>query len=244
MNEDQLIEDIWNEVYTVELLPNSLHEFLFAQLFDSAFGGYEAAAEKLSAAQIGYTKEVYRQNIGQFSAAKTYQQVKEMSAFVYDEQGMKRPFAEFKTKASEIFGTYNERYLKVELDSAFRTGNARAYWGEIELIKDVFPYLKYQTVGDARVRKDHAELDGITRKVDDPFWNRYFPPNDWNCRCRVIQLDVGRETRLGKLPDPSPDFDFNPGKVDFVFNNDKHPYFERVPKDLVETNFGLQIPRV
>lgn len=240
---DALLSGIWDEAITEITLSQTLFSYLFNELFESAFGSYEAAAKKLSKAQIGYTKQIYRESLGRFSAAKSYQQIKEMSAFVFTDDGSKRPLKEFKEKAGEIFDTYNKTYLKVERDSAFRVGNARASWGEIENTKDVFPYLKYVTVGDARVRKDHAELDGIVRKVDDAFWNRYFPPNDWNCRCRVIQLDQGKETRLGKLPEISPDFQFNPGKVDYVFS-DKHPYFDRVPKKLLDDNFGLKIPKV
>ena len=52
---------------------------------------------------------------------------------------------------------------------------------------ELLPMLTYQTVGDGRVRPEHAMLDEISRPVGDKFWNTYFPPNGWNCRCTVLQ---------------------------------------------------------
>ena len=48
--------------------------------------------------------------------------------------------------------------------------------------------LQYRTIGDDRVREEHAGLDGITLPIDDPFWHTYYPPNGWNCRCTVVQV--------------------------------------------------------
>lgn len=39
----------------------------------------------------------------------------------------------------------------------------------------------YATVGDDRVRPEHAMLDGLTREKDDPIWKTLWPPNGWNC---------------------------------------------------------------
>ena len=39
-------------------------------------------------------------------------------------------------------------------------------------------------------------LEAIVRPVDDQFWNTYYPPNGWNCRCSVEQLSDGVETDL------------------------------------------------
>ncbi len=52
--------------------------------------------------------------------------------------------------------------------------------------KDVFPYWKYQTMGDELVRKTHAALDGLVLPVGDPFWEQHYPPWEWGCRCSVI----------------------------------------------------------
>ena len=90
------------------------------------------------------------------------------------------------------------------------------------------PYLKYQTAGDSRVRPTHAELDNITRDVDDPFWDNYMPPNGWNCRCTAIQISDGTVTDLKGFSKPNdvPDvFMMNVGKDKMIFSKE-HPYFQ------------------
>ena len=48
--------------------------------------------------------------------------------------------------------------------------------------------LQYRTAGDDKVRPEHAALDRVTLPITDPFWEEYYPPNGWNCRCTVVQV--------------------------------------------------------
>lgn len=54
--------------------------------------------------------------------------------------------------------------------------------------KSLIPYLRYNAILDGVVRDDHAALDGLTRPVDDPIWDQYTPPIDFNCRCILVSL--------------------------------------------------------
>lgn len=76
---------------------------------------------------------------------------------------------------------------------------------------------EYTTVGDDRVRPNHAELDGMRMPVSDPRWNKLMPPNGFNCRCTVIEIFTGEGRRQtpNVPPDPKADkgFDFNPAQV-------------------------------
>ena len=46
-------------------------------------------------------------------------------------------------------------------------------------------WLQYRTAGDARVRPQHRTWNGLTYRLNDPFWRTHYPPNGWNCRCTV-----------------------------------------------------------
>ncbi len=62
-------------------------------------------------------------------------------------------------------------------------------WQQMQLTKTARPYLMYLTMEDDLVRPEHAALDRIVKPMDDPFWDSYYPPWDWNCRCLVVSMD-------------------------------------------------------
>lgn len=106
------------------------------------------------------------------------------------------------------------------LESIFRTQSQLAYgagrW-EADQDPDIQAELwgyTYSAVGDTRTRETHMAMDGVTLPKDDQFWQLWWPPNGWNCRCQVIPL-FSPETVVE--PDrslrPDPGFEFNPGKV-------------------------------
>ena len=57
-----------------------------------------------------------------------------------------------------------------------------------DYIQEILWGYKYSTVGDVRVRDEHARLEGVTLPKDDPFWQKWYPPNGWSCRCSVIPI--------------------------------------------------------
>ena len=95
-------------------------------------------------------------------------------------------------------------------------------------------YLQYRTAGDGRVRPEHAALHGVTLPMTDSFWEEFYPPNGWNCRCTVVQV---RKSRYPATPhdeamalgeqalerDKKGMFRFNPGREEKAVP-DYNPY--------------------
>ena len=221
------IEEIFRLIHSgkisIENLPIELSQFTYDELMKFVKEGFgELSTDVRTGKYLSYEK-----NITAFSGAKTFQNVKDLSSFVFNVKGEKRSFKEFKEFARQIDEKYNVKWLKTEQDTSFGVAQGADQWLEFEDNKDLFPLLQYQTALDERVRADHAAWDGIIRPVDDPFWDTHMPPNGWNCRCSVIQLEEGKVTNLrGVKQNDDPMFSVNPGKVDYIFNEKKHPYFQ------------------
>jgi SPP1 gp7 family putative phage head morphogenesis protein len=80
------------------------------------------------------------------------------------------------------------------LDTAFQTSLQKAYsLGRYEQMIEpstqaVLPYWQYWTVGDDRVRPEHAAFHLFTARAEDPVWRKLYPPNGFNCRCSVVPI--------------------------------------------------------
>lgn len=59
------------------------------------------------------------------------------------------------------------------------------------------PYWRYVAVMDLRTRPAHARLHNRVFHYLDPIWKFIFPPNGFNCRCRVEALTEAEVAALG-----------------------------------------------
>lgn len=176
-------------------------------------------------------------DVWQFSAAKNYHEMRDMTLALHDADGKLRPFNEFEEAARAISGKYNGAWLKTEYNQAVGSATMAARWTDFKQNADIMPYLQYQTVGDDNVRHEHRLLDGIIRKIVDPFWSTHYPPNGWGCRCDVVQLasSSAHETEKDRIPNvPIPSmFRTNLGEQGLVFPKG-HPYYEGIPKETLQ----------
>ena len=162
-----------------------------------------------------------------FSGLKTFHELHEAFPSLLDENGERKPFERFLRDVQKIDETYNQNWLRAEFNFAGASAGMAARWEDFEEDGDRY-YLQYRTARDGRVRPEHAEMDGITLPVDDPFWDTNYPPNGWNCRCTVVQVlkadneptDRGEAYRRAESAlrgDRRGMFRFNPGKEGRVF---------------------------
>ncbi len=175
-----------------------------------------------------------------FSGIKTFHELNEAFPSLINPDGNLKPFEQFLNDVRKIDKTYNQHYLRAEYNLAQQSAVMAAKWEQF--LEDGDRYnLQYRTANDGRVRPEHAALNRVTLPVSDPFWETYYPPNGWNCRCTVVQV------RKGKYPETNHDdamqrgaaatgndkrgiFQFNPGKERKTFP-DYNPYTIRRCRD-------------
>ena len=168
-----------------------------------------------------------------FSGMKTFHELNEAFPSLLDESGHRKPFERFLNDVQSIDETYNRNYLRAEYNFAGASAEMAARWEEFTKDEDDY-YLQYRTAGDDHVRPEHAALHGVTRPMNDPFWDTYYPPNGWNCRCTVVQVlkdkypatdhaEAMQRGRQALAKDKKGMFAFNPGKQGKTFP-DYNPY--------------------
>jgi SPP1 gp7 family putative phage head morphogenesis protein len=172
-----------------------------------------------------------RHNVHVTAAFKNYQNTLEVSRELFDEEGNIRSRSRFIKAARPVVETFNKNYLTAEYDTAVGTARMASKWAGFQ---DKGGKLTYKTIGDGRVRQEHAALEGVTLPVNDPFWQVYYPPNGWKCRCYVRWApDDTPNKEPVERPELKESFKNNAGITGKVFTED-HPYFQINPEDARE----------
>lgn len=228
-----MVSDYLEAVYTQRITTTDLHEGLFREYFSRLRNHAEAGWGKsfkdaADAAEWEMMQRIER-NLGEFAAHKQATITSDLRKLLQGTAG-KRDRADWNKEAMRVMKRHNGLYLRAELDTATQAAQAAESWSEFERRKYLYPNLRYETAGDERVRESHRSLDGTVRSVDDPFWDTYYPPNGWRCRCKVIQTDEA-PTGSGAVDfDPPKGFRQNVGKTGKLFGDD-HPYFNQAALD-------------
>lgn len=126
-----------------------------------------------------------------FSGAKTFHQLHNLSTLLNDSEGNLKPFYKFRDDVQKLHPKYNEQYLHSEYKHAVSSSQMAGKWKEYEAQSDRYN-LQYRTAGDERVRQSHSDLNLVTLPMSDAFWNEFYPPNGWGCRCSAIEVKKGK----------------------------------------------------
>ncbi len=125
------------------------------------------------------------------------------------------------------------------LQNVFRTNLQTAYatgrYKQLQETKDALPYWRYSAVNDSRTRPTHAALDNKVFPADHPFWDTWYPPNGFMCRCTVSALSKRQVEHRGltvesETPDRLPYINPKTGEVQQV---------DMVP----DTHFGRNVAK-
>lgn len=138
-------------------------------------------------AMSGIMKERLEKSNYIFSGMKTFHELNEAFPSLLDENGNRKTFEQFLNDVRKIDSKYNSNYLRAEYNFVNSSAVMAAKWEEFKQYGDRY-YLQYRTAGDKRVRPEHAALNRVTLPITDSFWETFFPPNGWNCRCTVVQV--------------------------------------------------------
>ena len=175
-----------------------------------------------------------------FSGMKTFHELNEAFPSLLDENGNRKPFEQFLNDVRKVDDTYNGNYLRAEYNFIQASAQMAGKWERFMEDGDRYN-LQYRTVCDDKVRPEHAALHGVTLPITDSFWEEFYPPNGWGCRCTVVQVrkskyavtDHEEAMSLGELAtgkDTKGIFRFNPGKQEKAMP-DYNPYTIRRCKD-------------
>ena len=202
--------------FTVELLETpKVQEFIgaHAKVLDTSF-------EKVEMSDL-MRRRLTRSNYI-FSGMKTFHELNEAFPSLLDENGNRKTFEQFLNDVRKIDETYNQNYLRAEFNFVQSSAEMAAKWERFMEDGDRYN-LQYRTAADGKVRPEHASMHGITLPPSDSFWEEFYPPNGWNCRCTVVQVRKSKYPttahdeaialgELGTGKDTKGIFRFNSGK--------------------------------
>ncbi|MRM84524.1 phage head morphogenesis protein [Riemerella anatipestifer] len=251
-NYTRLIENIASKLQSGELKPSDLDASLVEQIYKDVS---EPVKEVFKNKWINYDYkepgsliQKFKKNLWQFSAAKTLAELEYINGLLLDKNGRIRPEHQFMQEVKKANILFNRNYLQAEYQTAKRGAQMAHLWAKFQEQKHLYPNLMYRTVGDSRVRPEHAVLNGVVKPIDDPFWKTYYPPNGWRCRCTV--MNTAQEVSKGEFEDKTvkPEFYGNTALDEEILTS-KGSFFKLLNKDhkakqnaeLLKYNMPLEI---
>lgn len=248
---DKQVETLMAAIYDGRITQGNLPVDLYFAIADylkkGLYEGFGGSLVDYSGKPLELLLEL-RENVYLFSAAKTFQSVRAIESMI-KEDGQLRPFKEFKEFARKEYDLYNNNWARTEYDTAIASGQQGYRWTQIEKDADVLPYVQFTVVEDANTTIICKPLEGLIVPITSPMLKKYYPPNHFDCRTGILQLDSSAKesdaesikAAIKHVDEHMPDsFKMNVG-IDKVIFSKEHPYFD-APKKLGKDNFGLPLP--
>jgi hypothetical protein len=122
----------------------------------------------------------FRENLLKFSGAKSYNLIAKMLEAKAGETSKEV----FLSKAKALLNQHNEQWQQTEEKFASNSASSARDFQTYQKDADLYPNLKYRTMGDAEVRPEHAANEGVIKPIRE--WTK-IPPLDYGCRCWLEQ---------------------------------------------------------
>ena len=98
---------------------------------------------------------------------------------------------------TEIVQLGSMHRIRMILRTNMHTAYAAGRWQRQQEVAASRPYWEYIAVIDPSTRDRHRKLHGLVMPADDPAWEAIYPPNGFNCRCRVRAITEREVKRRG-----------------------------------------------
>lgn len=178
-----------------------------------------------------------RTNTEVFAAFKAHRMGRDMASQLLDEDGNVKTFQQFKKDTEGIVDHHVNAWLRTEYDTAIRRAHRAAEMRQFIEEADVFPNIEWLPSTAVNPRESHMPFYHHIWPIDDPFWEKHKPGDEWGCQCGWSSTadPVTDNSGLGDddVAPPSPGLGGNPAKTAQVFSDD-HPYF---PSDCAHCGF-------
>ncbi len=223
---EELIERFLSGKISKTTLPFDVIEQIYAQMLKYGAAGFGETFTDPYNPFYDTTKK-FNQNLAKFSAYKIAHNLNDL-----ENARNTLTSEQFAKQAPKIQEKYLFNWLETEYTTNQKLSSGARKWAEVAADQKTFPLLEYVAILDENTRDEHAALDGIVKPVNHSFWDTYFPPNGYNCRCSVNKLRNANETDLRNMPMREVDknmnqiFKHNPGKTGQIFKG-SHPYFDK-----------------
>ena len=171
---EQLVNQIWNGSANATDLNRDLVLKYYSGLNKATKNGWGAGY---------YTNDLtrnFRENLLKFSGAKSYNLIQQ----IIDLHSGKIAKPLFIEEAKKLVALHNETWQAVEEKFAANSASSARDFQAYQKDADLYPNLKYRTMGDAEVRPEHAANDGVIKPINQ--WTK-IPPLDYGCRCWLEQ---------------------------------------------------------
>jgi hypothetical protein len=178
-----------------------------------------------------YTSELarsFRENLLKFSGAKSYTLISKMIA----EKANFKDKNAFLEQAKKLVSLHNGTYQNVEEKFAANSASSARAFQTYQKDADLYPNLKFRTMGDSDVRPEHAANEGVIKPVND--WTK-IPPLDYGCRCWLEQT---MEKPNGKDITVYDDKIANNAALNGEIFVEKNSYFQGVTKANKQAVYG------